>query len=99
MRDAKVDVWVAGEQAPRRFEQADATVRLGHGYKRLTVDLTAAVHERDPSTFKCAYLRLMAANYVDALHCAIDVVQSCAIPLLVCRHTQLPCWCWTMLHL
>ena len=49
-----MDVWVAGEQAPRRFEQADATMRLARGYKRLTVDVTAAVHERDPSTYRCA---------------------------------------------
>lgn len=54
LRDAKVDVWVAGEKAPRRFEQADATMRLARGYKRLTADVTAAVHERDPSTYKCA---------------------------------------------
>lgn len=53
MRGARVDVWVAGEDAPRRFEQADAVVRLGRGYRTLSVDLTSAVHERDPATYKC----------------------------------------------
>jgi hypothetical protein len=52
LQHAKVDVWVAGERMPRRFEQADAVLRLSRGYNRLTVDLTAAVHERDPATHK-----------------------------------------------
>lgn len=54
VRGAKVDLWVAGEAAPRRFEQADATVRLGRGYHTLALDLTTLVHERDPATYKCA---------------------------------------------
>ncbi len=54
VRGAKVDLWVAGEAAPRRFEQVDATVRLGRGYHTLALDLTTLVHERDPATYKCA---------------------------------------------
>ena len=54
VRRGRVDAWVGREAAPRRFEQADAVLRLGRNYHSLSVDLTSLVHLRDPETHKCA---------------------------------------------
>lgn len=52
VRGGRVDTWIAGESAPRQFEGTDATMRLGPDYHSLDIDMAAAVHERDASTYR-----------------------------------------------
>lgn len=52
VRGGRVDTWITGESVPRRFEGTDATMRLGPDYHSLDIDMAAAVHERDASTYR-----------------------------------------------
>ena len=56
VRSASVTVAIAGEAGLRRFQGADATVRLGRGYHSIDADLTALAHERQPAADKCTMI-------------------------------------------